>query len=65
MSLRPIHCTRCGEALTGPVAWLNLNCLTGRYTTEPVENPDEDQGGFPFGVACARRALKESTNGKE
>jgi hypothetical protein len=53
-----IRCTRCDEPLKGRVVWLSLNCRSGRYTVEPVENPDEDQGAHPFGVACSRRALK-------
>jgi hypothetical protein len=53
------HCTRCGELLKGRVVWLSLNSRTGRYTVEPVANPEDDQGGHPFGLACSRRALKE------
>jgi len=53
------YCTRCGEALRGRVVWLSLNCRSGRYTVEPVENPDEDQGAHPFGLACSRQAINE------
>jgi hypothetical protein len=53
----PTYCTRCGELLKGRVVWLSLNCRTGRYSVEPVENPDEDQGAHPFGVACSRAAI--------
>jgi hypothetical protein len=54
----PTYCTRCREMLKRRVVWLSLNCRTGRYSVEPIENPDEDQGAHPFGLACSRRALK-------
>lgn len=56
----PTYCTRCGEFLKGRVVWLSLNSRTGRYSVEPITNPDEDQGAHPFGVACSRAALSKS-----
>ena len=52
------RCTRCDELLNeARIVWLELNSRTGIYSSGPVEPPEDSQGGFPFGAACARRVL--------
>jgi hypothetical protein len=54
-----IHCERCGERLDPDRAvWLELH--RDKHTWHQAgELPDDEtnQGGFPFGAACARAAL--------
>jgi hypothetical protein len=53
------YCTRCGEQLKGLVVWLSLNFRTGLYSKKPPADPDDDDGTYPFGEACARRQLAD------
>jgi hypothetical protein len=54
-----LRCTRCNEKLN-PVrtVWLELNNHTNTYHEEGTVPPAQSQGGFSFGQACARRALR-------
>jgi hypothetical protein len=58
------HCECCGRKLhEGRMAWLEKSFKTNRWY-EPGEcPPDESQGCFPFGKACARNAMRDQ-NGK-
>lgn len=63
------RCENCGERLhKDRIVWLELNSRTHRYCdpdVTPVPETDS-QGGFPFGIACAKRVLAnggELTNG--
>jgi hypothetical protein len=50
-------CTRCGKRLDPKkTVWLNKDIFKDGYTDQPL--PEErDQGGFPFGPACARAEI--------
>ena len=54
------YCTRCGEKLNPKTkVLLELNWETNLYS-QPGEVPeDKSQGCFDFGVACARRVMKQ------
>lgn len=55
------YCERCGEKLNPKkIKWLELNCVTGEWTDPDVTKvpEEESQGGFPFGIACAKQVLK-------
>lgn len=55
----PEHCTRCGEPLDPHASvYLELNTRTGRYQMDGSVPPEESQGGFPFGGACAQSVLR-------
>ena len=56
------ECERCKvQLLPGREVWLELSIVTGLYyksgNVSPVSN---SQGVFPFGAACARRALADT-----
>jgi hypothetical protein len=55
-----LRCERCNELLDPEKAvWLELDVRENKYTDMPI--PEEDsQGGFPFGKACAKKALGQS-----
>lgn len=58
MAATDIYCERCGEKLNPKKAvLLDLNVYTHEYRAEPWPE-SESQGGFWFGSACAKRALK-------
>ena len=45
------------------MVWLELNCETGELAkagSAPWSDGPQSQGSFPYGRACARRALKQS-----
>jgi hypothetical protein len=50
-------CYRCGQELAEKrIVWLELNCVTGKWTDEKHPHPaEQSQGCFPFGVACAAK----------
>lgn len=54
-------CTRCGRAiLPEKQVYLELRTSDNRWLSPGVmaaDDPD-NQGGFPFGAACAKRTLK-------
>lgn len=54
-----IRCERCNEKLQPQTAvWLELSNTDGKYYRSiPVEHIS--QGGFSFGIACAKSQLKE------
>lgn len=55
----PTCCTRCGERLNpARLVWLSLDQRTNTYTDGEIP-PESDQGGFPFGRACAKAAKAE------
>lgn len=61
------RCTRCEKKLNpNKIEWLELDQRTYTYTHDFV--PEEfSQGGFPFGLACAKIELalhKQTTNQK-
>src|SRR5690606_8452208 len=57
--LPPEECTRCSEELKpGKAVWLELNSHTGEYSKPGTVPPEQSQGVFPFGAACARKALR-------
>jgi hypothetical protein len=53
------RCERCNDFLDPKKeVWLTYDQRTNTFTD--LEIPEQySQGGFPFGRACARRALKE------
>jgi hypothetical protein len=54
-----IYCNCCGRELDPRKAvWLELSFETGRWYPEAKCPPDESQGHFPFGVACARSVMR-------
>lgn len=54
----PPQCHQCGETLRGRVVWLEMNARTTTYHANEGEvSPEESQGCFPFGAACARTVL--------
>lgn len=61
MTTNSLTCECCGRSLDEHKAvWLELDTRTGEYTSGPV--PEEaSQGGFLFGVACARKADSSKT----
>lgn len=50
-------CTRCGEPLKGPAAWLELDQRDNTYHDREDVPEDRSQGWFPFGLDCARRII--------
>jgi hypothetical protein len=64
--LEPENCQRCGKPLTEhSKVWLELNCLTGKYSPPGSVPGGESQGLFPFGKDCAAiliRAGRENEN---
>lgn len=55
-----IHCEKCGRELNPQDAvWLELNCSTGKWrdNTFPEFPPEQSQGWFPFGKACADKVI--------
>jgi len=51
------YCTRCGKAISGRVAWLELDRRDNTYHDREDVPEDQSQGWFPFGVDCARRLV--------
>lgn len=57
-----VRCTRCDKMLNNKrIVWLEFNGMHGTYHDPKKEAvpPSESQGGFPFGVACAKAQLAE------
>ncbi len=51
-------CTYCGAKLNpNRTAYLEKSFKTNRWYKPGECPPDESQGGFPFGTACAKRVL--------
>jgi hypothetical protein len=62
--MRRNQCERCGEDLhPNREVWLGYDQRTHTYTDKPIP-PEHDQGGFPFGRACARKALAEDARAR-
>ena len=56
----PFFCTRCGERLDPEkMVWLELDQRSGTYHDSGEIPADQNQGGFTFGSACAKRQRKE------
>lgn len=57
------RCERCKEKLNPKtMTWLEMStCLVFVKTTEELPEGLESQGCFPFGVACAKRVLKNQS----
>ena len=57
-----LYCEHCGKKLNPErTVWLELNCLTLKYT-DPNISPlpdDVSQGIFPIGTSCAKKLLKD------
>ena len=53
------HCTCCGKRLCGKVRYLELDQRTNTYHDHGGIPEGRSQGWFPFGLACARRMLRE------
>jgi hypothetical protein len=53
-------CERCGRKHVAGWTWLELNTYTGTWHRPGTLAADDSQGLFPFGVACALSALKET-----
>ena len=53
------QCECCGRSLRDPdkAVWLEKSFKTNRWYAAHTCPPDESQGHFPFGEACARKAL--------
>lgn len=51
-------CTCCGRALKTKFAWLELDQRTDTYHDLGGVPEDKSQGWFPFGMTCAKRAIK-------
>jgi len=51
------YCENCGRELNPKkIKWLELDTRTNTFTDD--ELPEQySQGGFPFGIACAKRVL--------
>jgi hypothetical protein len=59
-ALLPKYCTRCDRPLSPEkTVWLELDLATNTYHPVGTVPPAESQGEFPFGLACAKRALRE------
>ena len=56
---RQHQCTRCGEWLhSNRVTWLELDKRSGLYwPTDGQVGPENSQGWFPFGTACAKTQI--------
>lgn len=51
-------CPRCGERLNvARGVWLELNFTNTRYFEDGMVTPNESQGSFLFGKACAKAVL--------
>lgn len=61
--LEPQRCERCNEPLkSSRIVWLELNCHTGAWTAqEGACPPEQSQGWFAFGSACAKRQLEAAS----
>ena len=54
-----LHCEHCGQRLDRDKAvWLEFSFRTGRWYHAEQCPPDESQGYFPFGRACARKVVR-------
>jgi hypothetical protein len=54
-----MRCTQCDQPLDEAAAvWLELNCNLGTYHASGTVPPEQSQGCFPFGAACARAILR-------
>ncbi len=51
-------CHRCGKRHVSGWVFLELNRDTGNWHQPGQVHPDQSQGLFRFGIACARRALE-------
>lgn len=54
------RCTCCDRELKSEVAMLEYDRRTSTYHDRLAVPPDQSQGWFPFGKACAARKIKES-----
>ena len=52
-------CTECGKPLSGKVALLEFNHRTSTYHDYGDVPAEFSQGGFSFGIACARRRISK------
>lgn len=54
------QCTCCERELRGTFAWLELDRRTNTYHDFGGVPSDKSQGWFPFGMACARTAIRRA-----
>ncbi len=62
MTIGKLHCEHCSRELQDETktVWLEKSFKTNRWYAAHGCPPDESQGHFPFGEACARKVLKEA-----
>lgn len=54
------HCSCCGRPLDPEkIVWLEQSFVTSRWYAGGQCPPEESQGGFPFGAACARKIMRK------
>ena len=60
-------CTCCGKTLKkkDEAVWLELDHRTGCYHDFGHIPPIDNQGGFPFGSTCARRARAKAKRARD
>lgn len=62
--MEDLRCTNCDKKLDEKkTKWLELSTTDGYYYL-PEEFPENhlSQGGFPFGIACAKKEIKKINN---
>jgi hypothetical protein len=54
------HCTCCERELDpSKMTWLEKSFKTNRWYKGDTCPPEESQGNFPFGTACAKTTLRK------
>lgn len=57
------HCHRCDQDLhPDRIVWLELHNGRGTFHEPGTVPPENSQGEFPFGAACAQNQLKEDAS---
>ncbi len=51
-------CERCHKRHLSEFVWLELDSVSGTYHQPGEVAPERSQGLFPFGVRCAKQALR-------
>ena len=60
MTEDPIRCECCGKVLTGALVYLELDQRNNTFHDFGGIPPEKNQGGFPFGAACARKMRRQA-----
>jgi len=54
----PIACQGCSKIIVKPATWLEMNAITGQWTTSDKPWPKEHSAGwYPFEQRCVKAAL--------